>query len=370
MSNAVVGILIILFLIILNCGRLFFLKFGRVDVLTLLAPLCVILSILQIIAWKADFFSLILLGISVFCFFVNFRAFLRFLSGLYVDHYSFAFKIGAIVVLLAAIAEVVLVAMFFPRAIKDTDFNTKKTVKLLSGSFNYGFEKVGLLPVINCEMFIFEPTEESLKKDTVVLFFPDKRADTSHYEPYLMSLANNGYTVCSADYFSKDLKWFHSFADNRFFRRMFMIIKYFSNETMFATENEFYTYNTIKECEETLKFAKQYFGEDKKFFFVGDVMTFEGTKDFASRNLSSSEGYFNIAELEDYKTPGFGCVQQLVPVLGYKFNVEPSSDFFVPRKMAEETIKMIPENSKPKAELIEENSSAEEKSENTSEINQ
>ena len=68
MSNAVVGILIILFLIILNCGRLFFLKFGRVDVLTLLAPLCVILSILQIIAWKADFFSLILLGISVFCF--------------------------------------------------------------------------------------------------------------------------------------------------------------------------------------------------------------------------------------------------------------------------------------------------------------
>ena len=370
MSNAVVGILIILFLIILNCGRLFFLKFGRVDVLTLLAPLCVILSILQIIAWKADFFSLILLGISVFCFFVNFRAFLRFLSGLYVDHYSFAFKIGAIVVLLAAIAEVVLIAMFFPRAIKDTDFNTKKTVKLLSGSFNYGFEKVGLLPVINCEMFIFEPTEESLKKDTVVLFFPDKRADTSHYEPYLMSLANNGYAVCSADYFSKDLKWFHSFADNRFFRRMFMIIKYFSNETMFATENEFYTYNTIKECEETLKFAKQYFGEDKKFFFIGDVMTFEGTKDFASRNLSSSEGYFNIAELEDYKTPGFGCIQQLAPVLGYKFNLEPLSDFSIPRKMAEETIKMIRENSKPKAELIEENSSAEEKSENTSEINQ
>ena len=179
-----------------------------------------------------------------------------------------------------------------------------------------------------------------------------------------MSLANNGYTVCSADYFSKDLKWFHSFADNRFFRRMFMIIKYFSNETMFATENEFYTYNTIKECEETLKFAKQYFGEDKKFFFVGDVMTFEGVKDFASRNLSSSEGYFNIAELEDYKTPGFGCVQQLVPVLGYKFNVEPSSDFFIPRKMAEDTIKMIPENSKPKAELIEENP------ENISEINQ
>ena len=114
----------------------------------------------------------------------------------------------------------------------------------------------------------------------------------------------------------------------------------------------------------SLKFAKQYFGEDKKFFFVGDVMTFEGVKDFASRNLSSSEGYFNIAELEDYKTPGFGCVQQLVPVLGYKFNVEPSSDFFIPRKMAEDTIKMIPENSKPKAELIEENP------ENISEINQ
>lgn len=370
MSSAVVGILIILFLIILNCGRLFFLKFGRVDVLTLLAPLCVILSILQIVAWKADFFSLILLGISIFCFFVNFRAFLRFLSGLYVDHYSLAFKIGAILVLLAAIAEVVLVVMFFPRAIKDTDFNAKKTVKLLSGSFNYGFEKIGILPVVNCEMFIYEPEEESLKKDTVVLFFSDKRADTSHYEPYLMSLADNGYTVCSADYFSKDLKWFHSFADNRFFRRMFMILKYFSNETMFVTENEFYTYNTINECEATLKFAKQYFGEDKKFFFIGDVMTFEGVKDYSSRNSNSSEGCFNIAELEVYKTPGFGCVQQLAPVLGYKFNVEPSSDFSIPRKMAEETIKMIPENSKPKPELNEEILPTEEKSENITEINQ
>jgi hypothetical protein len=38
--------------------------------------------------------------------------------------------------------------------------------------------------------------------------------------------------------------------------------------------------------------------------------------------------------------------------------------------MAEETIKMIPENSKPKAKLIEENSSAEENPENISEINQ
>ncbi|MBQ5632497.1 MAG: hypothetical protein IIU99_05275, partial [Treponema sp.] len=120
----------------------------------------------------------------------------------------------------------------------------------------------------------------------------------------------------------------------------------------------------------TLKFAKQYFGEDKKFFFIGDVMTFEGVKDYSSRNSNSSEGCFNIAELEDYKTPGFGCIQQLAPVLGNKFNVEPSSDFSIPRKMAEDTIKMIPENSKPKAELIEENSSVEEKSENISEINQ
>ena len=370
MANSVIGILIVLFLIILNCGRMFFLKFGRIDVLTVLAPLSVILSVLQILAWKVDFFSLTLLFISIFCFIVNFRAFLRFLSGLYVDHYSFAFKIGAILVLLAAIAEVVLVVMFFPRAIKDTDFNAKKTVKLLSGSFNYGFEKTGILPVVNCEMFIYEPTEESLKKDTVVLFFSDKRADTSHYEPYLMSLADNGYTVCSADYFSKDLKWFHSFADNRFFRRMFMILKYFSNETMFVTENEFYTYNTINECEATLKFAKQYFGEDKKFFFIGDVMTFEGVKDYSSRNSNSSEGCFNIAELEVYKTPGFGCVQQLAPVLGYKFNVEPSSDFSIPRKMAEETIKMIPENSKPKPELNEEILPTEEKSENITEINQ
>lgn len=342
MANSVIGILIVLFLIILNCGRMFFLKFGRIDVLTVLAPLSVILSVLQILAWKVDFFSLTLLFISIFCFIVNFRAFLRFLSGLYVDHYSFAFKIGAVFVLLAAITEIVLVCLFFPKAIKDTDFKVKKDIKLFNGSFNYGFEKIGLLPIVNCEMFVYEASDDAIKNDSVVLFFPDKRSDSSHYEPYFMALADKGYTVCSADYFAKDLKWFHTFADNRYFRRMFMILKYYSNEVLFNAENEFYTYNTIKECEATFKFAQDLFGSDKKFFFVGDLMTFEGVKDFVSRNGDYSDGLLNLAELESYKTPGFGCVQQVSPVLGYKFNLKSDSDFSVPRKMAEETIKFIP----------------------------
>ena len=111
---------------------------------------------------------------------------------------------------------------------------------------------------------------------------------------------------------------------------------------MFNAENEFYTYNTIKECEATFKFAQDLFGSDKKFFFVGDLMTFEGVKDFVSRNGDYSDGLLNLAELESYKTPGFGCVQQVSPVLGYKFNLKSDSDFSVPRKMAEETIKFIP----------------------------
>ena len=114
MVYPVLGQILILSVVIINCSRIFFLKFGKIDSLTVLAPLAVILSFIQIAAWKADFFSFIILAISILNFFVNFRAFLRFISGLYVDHYSLGFKIGEIIIIILSAFELGILIYFFP----------------------------------------------------------------------------------------------------------------------------------------------------------------------------------------------------------------------------------------------------------------
>ena len=91
---------------------MFFLRYGKVDTLTVLAPISIILCILQIVAWGLDVFIFVLLIISILDFCTNFRALLRFVSGLYVDHYSIAFKIGAFLVLILAVAEALTILLF------------------------------------------------------------------------------------------------------------------------------------------------------------------------------------------------------------------------------------------------------------------
>ena len=80
MESPFFGELLILFLIFLNCARIFLLKFGKVDSLTVLAPVSLVLAFLHIIAWNAVVFSLSILAISLFCVLINFRSFLCFIG--------------------------------------------------------------------------------------------------------------------------------------------------------------------------------------------------------------------------------------------------------------------------------------------------
>ena len=125
MYNPILGEWLILSLLFLNCIRIFFIKYGKVDVLTVLAPVCVILSVLQIVAWGIYLYSAVILFISIFCFFTNFRAFLRFKAGLLVDHYSAAFKIGEVMVLLLTLGVGALLVYFRPGNTRPSDYSAE-----------------------------------------------------------------------------------------------------------------------------------------------------------------------------------------------------------------------------------------------------
>lgn len=339
MANPLFGQLLILSLLFINSVRIFFLKFGKVDSLAVLAPLCVVLSVLQIIAWKADVFSLTILFFSVFAFIINFRALLRFISGLYVDHYSMAFSVGAIFIAVLVILQTVLMILFWPYSIKVSDYNIEKKVVRLTGSFREGFSETGPFVVSNAQAYVYNPVN-AVSDDVFVLFVPDKRADTSHYEPYLRAVANCGYKVLSVDYFSKDLKWLHNGADISYFRRMVMILKYMMKPILFEAEKEFYTYNTLQECKETFNLVARKIGDMPKVIFIGDEMTKDGIKDFCKDN-NSVLGYFSLTDFEEYKSVGLGCVSQVAPLISYRLGIEEENNLVVPNLLASKSAEKI-----------------------------
>lgn len=344
MVYPVLGQILILSIVIINCSRIFFLKFGKIDSLTVLAPLAVILSFIQIAAWKADFFSFIILAISILNFFVNFRAFLRFISGLYVDHYSLGFKIGEIIIIILSAFELGILIFFFPISIFDNKFKSEWETIRVTGSFRTGFSKAPVFSKASGEVNVFTPVSENLPQK-VVIFFPDKRAETERYIPFLKFLSEHGFYVVSSDLYSSDVKWFYSFRDIKFLRRASMIHSYLKNPVQFESEREFYIYNTMQECEGVYNFAKDFFPAECEFFMLGDEMTFSGVNEYAKTNKNIS-AVFNLAQLIEYNTKGFGFIENLEPILAAYFETPRKKNFDNIRACAEQTASFFEENSK------------------------
>ena len=410
MGSAVLGELLILFLLVLNCSRMFFLKYGKVDSLTILSPVCVFLSLLQIISWNVDFFSILLLVISIFSFFTNFRALLRFCSGLYVDHYSIAFKIGAFVILLASLAEMALLVWFYPKEIRPEAYDVSVEKVRLSGSFTSGFEKAPFFSKGSGTIYRYSPKNLKKTKPEAIVLLSDKRADSRSYLPYMIFLAKSGYRVYTGDFYSSDLRWLHSFADSKIFRRLAMLFEYKKNPIQFNAQKEFYAWNMSKEMDSLLKFAREDIrrsfennaelenpaapeeeeqslsqnsnlaDEEKtvdkpaglletkggnpeyKILIVGDWMADVALDDFIKEKNEDIFGILKLSQLPEFTSAGFGFIRHAYPLDAFLLGYEKASDFSEIQAVTEKTIKMLPEH--PELDELEDESTVETLQEN------
>ncbi len=351
MNSPFLGEALILALLIFNCARFFFLKYGRIDSLAVLAPISVALTVLQILAWGVDAFTLLLLAISLFAFFTNFRAILRLASGLYVDHYSIAFRIGAIIVLLASVLELGLLIYFRPVYVSAKNYSACVQKVRLEGSFATGFFKAPAFAISSANMWIVQPANEKDFNGGVIALITDKRADVSDYAPYTFSLAKKGFKVYAVDFYARDLKWFHTIGDVRYFRRIAALFSYFKNPVKFELEKEFYTYNSMQEMNAVLEIIQQNEIEDSDEksdehavlpLFIGDWMAETALQDFEKLHAGEICGVFYFAEEQEYATPGFGFVEQMRPVVAYALGKKRNEDLETADALAEKTAALIP----------------------------
>ncbi len=355
MESSFFGEILILFLMFLNCSRIFFLKYGKVDSLTILAPICLILAVLQITAWNADIFSFAILLISIFCFIINFRAFLRFINGLYVDHYSAGFKIGAILVILLCIFEAAVLFIFRPVILNQKELNVKETKVRLSGNFTSGFEKTNAFEVVSGQIRIIQPKEEEFFNGQKVVLIADKRADSVEYIPFMQLLAQKGYKVYCGDFYARDVKWFRNFADFKILRKFCMQISYLQNPVKFDLQKEFYSFNTKKEIDAMLNFIlsekpeKNSENEEKtennnenSIYFIGDLMSDICFDDSEKEKPTEISGFFKLSSIPEYKSKGFGFVQQTSPFTAYLLKLEREPNLENLKIVAEKTLQILP----------------------------
>lgn len=347
MYNPILGEWLILSLLFLNCIRIFFIKYGKVDVLTVLAPVCVILSVLQIVAWGVYLYSAVILFISIFCFFTNFRAFLRFKAGLLVDHYSAAFKIGEVMVLLLTLGVGALLVYFRPGNTRPSDYFAEIKKIRLSGDFTGGFSESLPFQLAQGEVILVQPADERNFNGQSIIVMADKSATAAEYMPLMLNFAGKGFKVFSGEFYARDMKWCHSGADFKFFRRSMLFHDRLFDLKQFEMQKQFFTFNIEKEFGAMLKLVKdETLRDDGTFepvYLVGDWMSGIALPEFKADNADSVSGYALLTDFEEYQTPGFGFIQSTDPLLAYKMGLEKDLNFTAARTIAEKIEKQIPE---------------------------
>lgn len=347
MYNPILGEWLILSLLFLNCIRIFFIKYGKVDVLTVLAPVCVILSVLQIVAWGVYLYSAVILFISIFCFFTNFRAFLRFKAGLLVDHYSAAFKVGEVMVLLLTLGVGALLVYFRPGNTRPSDYSAEIKKIRLSGDFTGGFSESLPFQLAQGEVILVQPADERNFNGQSIIVMADKSATAAEYMPLMLNFAGKGFKVFSGEFYARDMKWCHSGADFKFFRRSMLFHDRLFDLKQFEMQKQFFTFNIEKEFGAMLKLVKdETLRDDGTFepvYLVGDWMSGIALPEFKGDNADSVSGYALLTDFEEYQTPGFGFIQSTDPLLAYKMGLEKDLNFTAARTIAEKIEKQIPE---------------------------
>jgi len=337
MAYSVLGKMLIVFLLVVNSGRIFFLKYERVDTLAVLAPFAVIVALLQILAWNADLFSVLLLAVSLLAFFTNIHGLARSASRLYVDHYSPVFIIFSVVILVSSLLTGILIIRYAPVNIKASDFGVIETKKRLTGSFATGFSEAAYTDRTNAQFYIYKPSSKKTN-DIVVIVGSDKRGDAEAYRPYMIMLAGEGYTVITCDFYANDGRWFNSIADQYMIRRFATLISYMNSREQFLKQKDFYTFGMIREYKAMMNIADAEFGSGRKFFIVSDGMADTAADDVMNLSGGRIQGVFLLDSVPEYRTPGFGFVEQTDPLVGAYFGLARDKTLFIPRYLVLKSI--------------------------------
>ncbi|MBP5696865.1 MAG: hypothetical protein J6X11_09530 [Treponema sp.] len=344
-------------LVLLLCGiaslRIFFIQDSRSDPVATVPSFALLISLLNILAFGCGPFEVANLALSVFAFIINFRSLLRFKSKLVVDHYSVLFILSSALNLIFVAVLLVLVLYYRPSKANLKKFNVRESSYSFYGNFSQGFKQIDKIFTLNSAVVkkyeaippkSQEAEECNADAENIVLFVPNECCAIQDYEPILVKLAHDGYTVYAADFFPDDLHWFNDWRDFKSFRRSFMRWaklynkKAYREATMQKYQNLLDSYNSL---------AKML--DIKKGTFVF-ALSDDGLNDGGSALHSASPdiifGSFDIGDVPGNPTPGYGPVQQTDPVFARFLGLKRDRSLYMPSHVAtvaEEKIRLTQE---------------------------
>lgn len=334
---SLLGSLIILFLLFLVCFRVFVVRNIHRDTAVILSPMCLILSLLYVLSFRLNLTSMFIVTIALYVFIINIHSLLRFSEKLFYDKYSIFMKIGSAVGIVSIILCAIFVYVNRPVELSNKKLEITETKKIFQGNIRSGFDEPEAFAKRNA--FFTEYKAKMIGGDSknIVVLFTDKRGDSSAYKPYLQLLAQAGYTVCTCDFYTDDIKWPVKYQYG--FIRDYLMRKLTDEEI--AKEKDKINYNYQMECYAMEKILHNVYGYDCHYYLVADGMAKEAVKSFSLERKPFVNGVFFLDSINEYQAPGFGCIEMTNPQLAGSKKIKKDKDAFYTKYMVLKTSQEI-----------------------------
>ncbi|MCR5725051.1 MAG: hypothetical protein K6G80_08205 [Treponema sp.] len=333
--------------------RFLFTKKARIDPLSLLAPLALIMALLALHIWGAEPSIIITLIITILVFFTNVRALFRLSAQLYVDHYSILFITFSVLEIIASLLTACLLTIYRPVKYKPADFSVTKTAQYLTGTLASGCHiRTRLLEPtkITGTLYTYRP-EDSAETPAesashaaarpIVLLMPKPTATAVHYEPYCMLLAQKGYTVMCADFYAGAASLYNSHADNKLLRRPYSVYLSLLHGDRFANLQDSQIQYNLRCYAALAKLALEEYGNEAPLFFAIDAIGIDQLNSLVAQFEQNVIGFFALNRIQEYRTSGYGFVEQSDPFTAAFLKAERDPSFFIPRYVAGKTDEAI-----------------------------
>ena len=329
MDSQLLSELTILFLLLLASARIFFKHSERKDPLSIVPFIALVCAVLNLAAWGVRVQELLLMCLSFWVFIWNFRALLRLNQSLIIDRHSPLFILISSVNCVLTLLITAFVVYFRPVTLDLAKEGVEKQTTRFCGNLTDGFTESTAAGTSNpsdildalkepktldltCYRSAEKAPDAAGTKGTIV-FLPAECASVSLYEPFLVKLARDGYTVYSADFFSSDVLLNTDIPCPRETKRFLFVRGKLSNSTEYQAwceEKKQDRFISMYETMETLIPA------DEKLIIVGDSLPKNLYTSLLWKNTRFAR-CFDIANISDYKTPGWGPVEQTDPLLAF-----------------------------------------------------
>lgn len=356
--------LIIVMLFFCN-ARVLYIKNSRIDSFAAFSPISLIISILLFYCFGFSVLNLAVFILSLLVFFNNFRAVLRLSSRLIIDAYSGVFIAFSIFFMILTIGLGVIIFLTRPVRYSLRDFDTIKTEYSLTGNLaNLRLrDNMFSRERFSGNLSVYEPdTNDSIalelySKNPVLIFAPSIRASVQNYEPYFLFLAQKGYKVLSADFYTQDFNFISydteslskkALLESKFYRRFSILHLERTNPEKAAKILEEDKILTPRKYAALTKLALELYGDDTKVFYITDGLDFDSIysviTEFNTEPYKNAKGFFSMNRVDEYKTSGYGFIEQTDVFLANGMKINRENKFFIPRYVAGKTIKYIGDN--------------------------